>query len=737
MRKYTLFIILALMMISSGMHAQGLQGIVVEKYYVPNSADVADATTEGAITPLTTGSVTYRIFVDMAPGYKFSQIFGSASDNLVVSSTANFYNDPNWGVSIDPGTISTTNIRRNTAMIDSWFTCGGTAVGKVGVPKTEDTDGSLGNAQSILANNPADCFGAPINGSGSRDGLTNAVANSYLEPNILGLGSALDVLDQTAGNSVVITDGAIAALGGVVGATSTNMVLIGQFTTAGALTISLNLQLINISTGAAENYVAATPGAGELTHPTLSQTIQPTCPTVGVGNDAPTAAVNVQNNINNNFPNCLAFTGTLANASDSPESAATGADKWYRFTAQSSAVSITLNSSTHDDIIELYQQVGLGYVLLPGGSENASAGNNDLERLNYSGLTPGSTYFVSVGAVGGTPGAFSLCIQNLMPSGCATSVPVGGLNLCSSYSATFRGSPASGVTYDFSFTGVGGGASGTTSVNGTNGLIVLSNSTLGLRYGGIYDVTVGVNYSLQNSAGTVEPITVAGAPTGRCNDVAIMAQPNVEVRLNQRCPASLTRPTWLAAVRVGTQPVCGATSYTYEFTQVASCANPTPVSVIPSEYNSPSPYLQLGVLPNLTNVGAWSVRIRPNFGATNGTYGLAHIIQVNGTASASGMLEEGAITASERSEVSEIEGSIFPNPNAGDMFNLNYTDLKSEVVQVRIIDATGRQIFDSQFAVEGTLNQIINFDRQLAAGLYMVELIDGDTSFTQRMIVRN
>jgi len=717
--------------------AQGLQGIVVERYYQANAADVSDATAEGAVVPLTTGSVTYRVYVDMAAGYKFSQIFGSAAHPLTVNSTANFYNDPTWGVAFDPGSISSTNIRRNTAMIDSWFTTGTAASGKVGVTESGDTDGTVGNAQSILANNPGSCFGVAINGAGAKDGfVASSVSTSPADDvQALGLGSALNVLDQTAGSSITINDGAIAALGGIVGATAENLVLIGQFTTTGSLSFALNVQLINSSTGVAENYVASSPAAGELTSASLTQTVAPTCPVITNGNDGPTAAVAVQTNINNNYPNCLAISGTLAGATDSPESVTVGADKWYRFVAQSSAVSITLNSTTSDDVIELYQQAGASYTLMPGGTENAGTGDSDFERLNYSGLTQGSTYFVSVGSAGGTPGTFSLCIQNLMPSGCATAIPAGGLNLCSTYRASYRG--ATGVTYDFSFQGVGGGASATTTLNATNGVISLSNAALGLRYGGIYDVTVGVNYALQNSVGTAENITVAGAVAGLCDNVTMMAQPNVEVRANQRCNATLLRGNWLAGTRVGTNALCGATSYTYKFTQVVSCSDATVVSVIPSEFNSPSPYLNLGVLPNLGAVGAWSVEIRPNFGATNGSYGPAHTIQVTGTSSASGMLEEGAVVAEERSLEIDAQGSIYPNPSNGSMIALNFTDLTSNQVQVRIMDAMGRQVFNSSYSVDGSFNQVISFDQALAAGVYMVEMLDGSNLISERMIVKN
>ena len=721
--------------------AQGLDGIVVERYYKANAADVSDATAQGAVVPLTTGSITYRVYVDMAAGYKFSQIFGSSTHAMTVSSTANFYNDPNWGVSLDPGTVSTTNIRKNTGMIDSWFTTGGTAVGKVGVRKIDDTDGSLGNAQSILANNPGSCFGSPINGATSFDGMVSAIANSYLEPNVLGLGSALDVLDQTAGSSITINDGAIAALGGVVGATADNLVLIGQFTTTGSLSFALNVQLINISTGVAENYVASSPVSGELTSASLTQTIEPTCPAVVAGNDGPGAATLVYSSTNSYYPNCYPINGTTVGSTDSPESAgATGPDRWYRFVALSNGASITLSSAGNDDVIELYEKVGSSYVLMAGGTENAASGAGDFERLNYSSLTPGETYYVSVGAASGsTGGAFTLCIQHLMPGGCAYTQPAAGFNLCSAFKSVFRGSASQGVTYAFNFAGVGGGASGSTSLSGTNGLITLSNNTLGLRYGGVYDVTIDVSYALTNSVSTAEVVTVNGSATGSCNDVTIAAQPGVEVRSSQRCPATLLRSAFLNAARVsGATAICGAISYTFEFTPVVSCADGTSAGLA-SEFSttSSSPYLQLGVLPNLGNAGAWNVRVRPNFAYGNGVYGPTQRILVAGTA-ASGMEQSDEASQLIANSIDGVQSSsIYPNPNAGEMIAVNFTDLTSTQVQVRVMDAMGREVFRSAYSVEGSLNQIITFDQTLAAGMYMVEMTDGTHVVSERMIVKN
>ena len=275
---------LGLAMIANLTHAQGLDGIIVEKYYQANAADVSNASANGAITPLTTNSVTYRIYVDMAAGYKFNLLYGNAAHALTVNTTTGFYNDPTYGVALNPATISALNIRKNTAMIDSWFATGAAGNGYIGVQKSLDTDGSVGNAQGILANNPGGCFGFPITGAGAFDGFTpntNPTPALYVAPNGLGLGTALDVLDQTNGGSISISAGSIAALGGIVGPTAENRVLVAQFTTNGQLSFALNVQIQNISTGTSFNYVASSPVGAELTHPTLTY-VPNTPPTVSI-----------------------------------------------------------------------------------------------------------------------------------------------------------------------------------------------------------------------------------------------------------------------------------------------------------------------------------------------------------------------------------------------------------------------------------------------------------------------
>lgn len=265
--------------------AQGLQGIIVEKYYQTNAADAAWAATNSAATTLNVGSVVYRVYVDMAPGYKYNLAFGDANHNWKFTTTTNFYNDPNNGQAVGPQGNSVNNTKQGTTLIDSWLTVGGVANGKVGVLKTDDTDGSIGNSSGILTNTLGGIFGVAINSvvAGAQDGLA---PGTNVAPTVLGLGTAADVFDQTPGSTFLVNGSSVAALGGVVGTTTTNAVLIGQFTTDGVFGFELNIQIQNTVTGLPETYVASNPQLGETVFPglTLAPNLPPTVSVTGPSN---------------------------------------------------------------------------------------------------------------------------------------------------------------------------------------------------------------------------------------------------------------------------------------------------------------------------------------------------------------------------------------------------------------------------------------------------------------------
>ncbi len=746
MKAKNIFLTSALAIGSLFAQAQGLQGVVVERYYTANSADAADATAQGAVAPLVANqSTAFRVYIDLAPGYKFVQLFGRPADGaaaanpLTVSSTANFFNDPNFGIDLDAGNISSTNINKRTALIDSYFTTGLVSANKVGVREGDDTDGALTNQQGLLANAPA-CAGSGIAGASGKDGLMPSSGTTGVATNGLGLGTGNSVLSAlagiTAGNSVSITDGAIAALGGIVGTTADNLVLIGQFTTSGNLVFSFNVQVVNIATGVAEVYVASNPRAGETANASLSQTISAGGCAPTVLNDNPATAI--QNGYTGgltNYPNCQTFASTLVDATNSSESTVgSGPDTWVKFVAQAGgAVSITMTSSSMDDLIELYSFNGATYTLMD--SENVGSGNSDFERLNVSNLTPGTTYYISFGSANGAAGPFTYCIQYLLSGGCASVEPAGGFNLCSTFKASYRGaSPA--VTYAFNFQGTGGTSPTTNStISNTNGTITLSNPTLGLRYGGQYDVGVSVTYNLTNSQGAPEVITATSAG-GNCNDVDIANNAPLELVSTQRCTngVTLNRTNYIRAVPIGTSTLCGVTNYTFVFQKMDDCITPSAVALDTIVATTSSVYCQLTALPNLPALpGTWSVKIRPNFSYGSGNFGPIQYITVNGTSSSS---TEGSVSSDSDVSTNSLQSNIFPNPSVGSMVNLNLSGFSGNVA-VRVLDATGRLIFSQTYIAEDNLNTVINFTSSLADGIYNVEFNAGGIVTSERLLVKN
>jgi len=272
--KKSLLFISALLTTTLAFSQAGLEGIVVEKYYVSDAADSIDAAENGAVYPLYVGSVTYRVYANLLPGYKVVQMFGNAGHTLNVHTTTAFYNDPNYGFKVYQGT-SVNNTKKNTTLIDSYMTIGGVANGLCGVLKTEDTTGTIGNNQGILANNDPLAV-LPITGIDGVDGL---MPFTPILPNVLGISTELDVFDQTVGNDFTTNNAAIAALGGMEGVTPSNHVLLGQFTTDGVFSFRLNLQLLTPTPGESQIFVPDSPTGAELVDTTL---VYSSVPSVGV-----------------------------------------------------------------------------------------------------------------------------------------------------------------------------------------------------------------------------------------------------------------------------------------------------------------------------------------------------------------------------------------------------------------------------------------------------------------------
>ena len=245
----------------------GLEDIIVEKYYISEANDT-NANSVGGALPI--GSTTYRVYVDMLPGYTFQAAYGLLNPyhELRIETTTQFFNNIDYG-STSP-TFSKNNSAKNTVMLDSWLSVGGACNGYFGILKTED-DGVNTNVNTC-----AGCSATPILQStnpdagialSTQDGL---IAGTPLSVTTVGLSPAINVFgNSTVGNLFSTDNGSWAALGGATGPdANSNKVLIAQLTTDGILTFKLNLQL-GTPGGGTENYVAENPTGSEFQHPAL------------------------------------------------------------------------------------------------------------------------------------------------------------------------------------------------------------------------------------------------------------------------------------------------------------------------------------------------------------------------------------------------------------------------------------------------------------------------------------
>jgi len=269
-------LILCLSLSLFGIYSQaqnGLENIIVEKYYISNAADAA-----GSAGVLPAGSITYRIYVDMLPGYKFQMAYGTSNHNLKFTTTTTFFNNTAYG-STTPN-FSKTNAAKNTVMLDSWLSAGAACNNNFGILKSEDNGVSnVVNTNGLLHNTDPD-MGIPLT---TQDGLISGTPKSvtfigmdlgqtdYGAANVLGDGTA-------NGNSFILTGSAWTTLSsGATGPTALNRVLIAQITTNGIFHYELNIQ-IGTPSGGIEVYVANNPltpninGVNEISMPSLTGT---------------------------------------------------------------------------------------------------------------------------------------------------------------------------------------------------------------------------------------------------------------------------------------------------------------------------------------------------------------------------------------------------------------------------------------------------------------------------------
>ena len=213
-----------------------LEGVEVETYYISTEAE------EGAEVGgnLPAGSITYRVYLDLAPGVRLRALYGNAAHPIEISAEAPFFNNTDrgelWG-----HLIRGNRLDENTVALDSWLSLGAASDDHWGVLKPFDPDGSVvgGDAHESgwLVN---DAMGIALT---EADGLSSwevTFAQSFFAS-----GDSPDAAfgEVTETNSFVSSNFRIQQVG-IVSPDEDNRFLVAQITTSGELVFKLNIEVV-------------------------------------------------------------------------------------------------------------------------------------------------------------------------------------------------------------------------------------------------------------------------------------------------------------------------------------------------------------------------------------------------------------------------------------------------------------------------------------------------------------
>jgi hypothetical protein len=253
--------------------AQGLEGVIVEEYHTITQGDADFINAQGGDFEIPVGAKVYRVYVDMAPNYRFLNVFASPNNSnpVNIQTTTTFWNAVNMtGASADFTPGLTRNLMRGVAF-DSYITVHTT--GKSGSTVQACTSfggGSSANTQQVgvLRSDDPNGNGTLCNSYPGITGTDGHIQNPFAlaVPNLTtNLSGVLDFSALEAdGSQLTFINDSWATLPAQTGVdpTGTNRVLIGQFTTAGTFSFQINVAISNPS-NQIEEYVHSTAAAGQ------------------------------------------------------------------------------------------------------------------------------------------------------------------------------------------------------------------------------------------------------------------------------------------------------------------------------------------------------------------------------------------------------------------------------------------------------------------------------------------
>lgn len=260
MKRITLLFAALFCTLISLAQGQGLEGVIVETYYISDANDATD--TDGGSLP--EGSVTYRVFMDLAEGYELQAVFGNEAHTLNIGTSTTFFNNEDRGEQTGDA-IPENRLDENTVALDSWLGMSGASGIHLGVPKAMDTDGSIVGGTNNDGGSEGVADGLMVN-QDPLAGIPLTTADGLIEgdvPTVTVVGLDLAMFgDENDGPLFTSNGGAWSVLEGVQGPTDDNIVLVAQLTTDGDLSFELNIQL-GTPDGGTEQFVASNASGDE------------------------------------------------------------------------------------------------------------------------------------------------------------------------------------------------------------------------------------------------------------------------------------------------------------------------------------------------------------------------------------------------------------------------------------------------------------------------------------------
>jgi hypothetical protein len=190
------------------------------------------------------------------------------------------------------------------------------------------------------------------------------------------------------------------------------------------------------------------------------------------------------------------------------------------------------------------------------------------------------------------------------------------------------------------------------------------------------------------------------------------------------CGSTVGITAWTQAFNV-----CGASSYTFRFTNTAGTQDPI-LAVRPNRT------IVFSSVPGLQQGQTYNVAVYATVGSQEGSFGSECQITF-ATPPVAGLISGGNST--DLGEAS-IQTSVYPNPTAGGEVFINISglsDVHGQVI-VEVYDLSGKRLAEYNLASPGSdLTTNLPLARSLASGIYIVQTrVDGAVRDTQKLVVQ-